>query len=179
MFTAPPSDRGACWRRHDRTPRRSDRRWRGGRTKGREVRDSRLSNYPRRFNGWPARIYPAELADRRALTRRAQVGPHPLLVRGSEGRPEAQVRDGRHVPTFRDAYRGRRCILPADGFYEWMATKDGKRPMRCPSEHRRHLGKLKEPAATHVPSHATFLQQAEARVRVAPRYAWKADARIG
>ena len=132
MFTAPPSDRGACWRRHDRTPRRSDRRWRGGRTKGREVRDSRLSNYPRRFNGWPARIYPAELADRRALTRRAQVGPHPLLVRGSEGRPEAQVRDGRHVPTFRDAYRGRRCILPADGVLRMDGHEGWQAPYALP-----------------------------------------------
>src|SRR5256885_6906863 len=32
------------------------------------------------------------------------------------------------LPTFRDAYRRRRCILPVDGFFEWRATQGGKQP---------------------------------------------------
>ncbi|MBK1718674.1 SOS response-associated peptidase [Thiocystis violacea] len=31
-------------------------------------------------------------------------------------------------PTFRAAFRHRRCLIPADGFYEWQATDTGKQP---------------------------------------------------
>jgi len=29
-------------------------------------------------------------------------------------------------PSYRNAYKRRRCIVPADGFFEWRQTKDGK-----------------------------------------------------
>jgi putative SOS response-associated peptidase YedK len=31
-------------------------------------------------------------------------------------------------PSFRSALRQRRCLIPADGFYEWQAQADGKQP---------------------------------------------------
>jgi putative SOS response-associated peptidase YedK len=33
-------------------------------------------------------------------------------------------------PSFRAAFRARRCLVPADGFYEWQASPRGKRPYR-------------------------------------------------
>jgi putative SOS response-associated peptidase YedK len=31
-------------------------------------------------------------------------------------------------PAYRSAFRYRRCLIPADGFYEWKASADGKQP---------------------------------------------------
>ena len=31
-------------------------------------------------------------------------------------------------PAFRAAFRQRRCLIPADGFYEWQASATGKQP---------------------------------------------------
>ncbi|GAB4341517.1 MAG: SOS response-associated peptidase [Phototrophicales bacterium] len=32
-------------------------------------------------------------------------------------------------PSFRSAYKRRRCLIPANGFYEWAKTPTGKKPM--------------------------------------------------
>ena len=33
-------------------------------------------------------------------------------------------------PAFRESFRERRCLVVADGFYEWKQTQDGKQPYR-------------------------------------------------
>ncbi|NKE35425.1 SOS response-associated peptidase [Natronococcus sp. JC468] len=37
-------------------------------------------------------------------------------------------------PSFRGAYESRRCLVPADGFYEWVETDDRKQPYRVALE---------------------------------------------
>ena len=32
-------------------------------------------------------------------------------------------------PAFRESFRERRCLIPADGFYEWLTDERGKRPV--------------------------------------------------
>jgi len=33
------------------------------------------------------------------------------------------------TPAFREAYQKRRCVVPADGFFEWTGSKDNRRPL--------------------------------------------------
>lgn len=40
----------------------------------------------------------------------------------------ARAETASHKPVFRDSFRKRRCILPADGFYEWRTANSRKIP---------------------------------------------------
>ncbi|WP_408957433.1 SOS response-associated peptidase [Natrinema sp. 74] len=58
-------------------------------------------------------------------------------------------------PSFREAYERRRCLVPADGFYEWVETEDGKQPYRITFEDDRvfalaGLWERWEPATTQT-----------------------------
>jgi putative SOS response-associated peptidase YedK len=46
-------------------------------------------------------------------------------------------------PAFRTAFRSRRCLIPADGFYEWQKPSDGGRAK-------------KQPYYVHLPDHTPF-----------------------
>lgn len=39
-------------------------------------------------------------------------------------------------PSFRNAYKRRRCLVPANGFYEWRLENDRKQPYCCHLGHR-------------------------------------------
>ena len=39
-------------------------------------------------------------------------------------------------PSFRNAFKRRRCLVPATGFYEWKAEAGGKQPYFCHLDHQ-------------------------------------------
>ena len=96
---------------------------------GMNVRDSRVSNYPPRWNGAPSQ----ELLVIRRNHQTGQVSLDPLrwgLIpywcrdpTGGRKPINAKAETVARLPTFREAYRKRRCILPVDGFFEWKAIK--------------------------------------------------------
>jgi putative SOS response-associated peptidase YedK len=99
---------------------------------GMNVHDSRVSNYPPRYNGAPSQ----DLLVIRRNRDTGQVSLDPLrwgLIpywckdpKGGRKPINAKAETVATLPTFRDAYARRRCILPVDGFFEWKAIKGVK-----------------------------------------------------
>ena len=99
---------------------------------GMKVRDSRLHNHPPRWNAAPSQ----DLLVIRRNHRTGEVSLDPLrwgLIPNWCGDPKggrkpinAKCETVRDLPAFREAYRRRRCIVPADGFFEWKEIKGRK-----------------------------------------------------
>jgi len=92
----------------------------------------RFHNYPPRWNGAPSQ----DLLVIRRNRQTGQVSLDPLrwgLIpygcadpKGGRKPINAKCETVATVPTFRGAYRRRRCILPVDGFFEWKAIRGQK-----------------------------------------------------
>ena len=99
---------------------------------GMDARDTRVHNYPPRWNAAPSQ----ELLVIRRNHQTGQVSLDPLrwgLIpywcedpKGGRKPINAKCETVRTLPSFREAYRKRRCILPVDGFFEWKAIKGQK-----------------------------------------------------
>jgi putative SOS response-associated peptidase YedK len=99
---------------------------------GMNVHDSRVSNYRPRYNAAPSQ-------DLLVIRRNRQTGevsldplrwgliPHGCKDADGGRKPiNAKAETVAQLPTFRDAYARRRCIVPVDGFFEWKAIKGVK-----------------------------------------------------
>ena len=96
---------------------------------GLDVQGSRFHNYPPRWNGAPSQ----EMLVIRRNHHTGEVSLDPLrwgLIpywcedqKGGRKPINAKCEMVSKLPSFGDAYRRRRCILPIDGFFEWKAIK--------------------------------------------------------
>lgn len=87
----------------------------------------------RRFNLAPTQKAPAVIQAGGGPTAAVlQWGLIPFWARRKGGTPRplinARAESVHEKPSFRDAFRRRRCLIPADGFYEWRAGPGGKEP---------------------------------------------------
>ncbi len=97
-----------------------------------DPRDTRVHNYPPRWNAAPSQ----ELLVIRRNHQTGEVSLGPLrwgLIphwcsdpKGGRKPINAKCETARDLPTFREAYRRRRCIVPVVGFFEWKAIKGQK-----------------------------------------------------
>ena len=100
---------------------------------GMDVRDNCVHNYPARWNGAPSQ----DLLVIRRNRQTGEVSLDPLrwgLIPYCCGDPKggrkpinAKAETVRTLPTFRDAYARRRCIIPVDGFFEGRRSR-ARRP---------------------------------------------------
>ena len=113
---------------------------------GLDVRDSRLSNYARRWNGAPSQEFLVIRQNHKTGERSLDVLKWGLIPhwctdpKGGRKPINAKAETVARLPTFREAYQKRRCILPVDGFYEWRATKQGKQPYAIAMKDRSPFG---------------------------------------
>ena len=102
---------------------------------GMNMRDSRVHNYPPRWNGAPSQ-------DLLVIRRNHETGAISLdplgwglipywcqAPKGGRKPINAKCETVATLPSFRDAYRRRRCIVPV-GFFEWKAIKSQKERLR-------------------------------------------------
>lgn len=94
---------------------------------------TRVTPFPKRWNVTPMSLVPV-VHDTRDGERIAELMRWGLLPHWAKDEKIAAKLNNARVegiadkPSFRQALRRRRCLLPASGFYEWQATADGKQP---------------------------------------------------
>lgn len=94
-----------------------------------------LPNYPARFNIAPTQAAPVVRTDEtgsRELVplRRGLVPPWSKGLDGRCSMINARAETVATKPAYRGPFRERRCLVPADGFYEWKAEGRVKQPYR-------------------------------------------------
>ena len=93
--------------------------------------DGAGAGFSPRYNMAPGQALPVLTNEEPGTIRRLEWGLVPSWADDdSGGLINARAESVAEKPSFREAYERRRCLVPADGFYEWVDTGDGKQPYR-------------------------------------------------
>ena len=96
---------------------------------GLDVSDSRMGNARPRYNAAPSQEFLIIRENHKTRERSLDLIRWGLIPhwcqdpRGGRKPINAKAESVSRLPTFRDAYAQRRCIVPIDGFFEWRAIK--------------------------------------------------------
>jgi putative SOS response-associated peptidase YedK len=89
-------------------------------------------NWPARYNIAPTQVVPVvRLRDGRRRIEFLRWGLIPIWAKDAKIGAQcvnAQGETAHSKPAFRAAFAARRCIVPADGWYEWTGDKKAKQP---------------------------------------------------
>jgi putative SOS response-associated peptidase YedK len=88
-------------------------------------------NFPPRFNVAPTQPIPVVVNDNGRHFRLMRWGLWPAWVKDPRKFTlliNARAETVKEKPAFKNAIRRRRCLVPADGYYEWQPFEGGKRP---------------------------------------------------
>lgn len=88
--------------------------------------------YEPRYNAAPSQDLPVITSESPGAIQRMEWGLIPSWAdnRTDHGHINARAETLAEKRSFAEAYESRRCLVPADGFYEWVETSEGKQPYR-------------------------------------------------
>ncbi|WP_254525424.1 SOS response-associated peptidase [Natrinema caseinilyticum] len=88
-----------------------------------------------RYNAAPGQELPVITGEDPETIRRLEWGLVPSWADDDAGGLiNARAESVDEKPSFRETYARRRCLVPADGFYEWVDTENGTQPYRVTFE---------------------------------------------
>lgn len=88
-------------------------------------------NFPPRYNLAPTQPIPVVVSENSRHFRLMRWGLRPAWVKDPRKFTlliNARAETVKEKPAFKNAIRRRRCLIPADGYYEWQSFGGGKRP---------------------------------------------------